>query len=220
MTAPGPIGDRLSGALENLALFPLPEVVLFPGVLLPLHVFEPRYRKLTEDCLAGSQIMGVVQIASPEPVDRHGHPTLARVAGVGEIVRSQRLPGGRFNILLRGVCRAQLEELPFVPPYRRARATLLDSVPSKHRATDLAALISSLNHARTATGGGVDLSALGLEGGEELAPGELADYLAAALIPDGNERQALLETLDVSTRVAKVCGLISSRAPRGSDVLN
>lgn len=212
---------RLREALSELGLFPLPEVVLFPGVLLPLHVFEPRYRKLTEDCLAGSQIMGIVQIVSPEPVDRHGHPTLAGVAGVGEIIRSQRLPGGRFNILLRGVCRARIQELPFEGPYRRARATPLESVPSRHPATDLTALISCLQHARASGGdSGFDLDALGRESMEGLEPGHLADHLASSLLPDGNDRQEILETLDTSARVSKVCGLITAPPGRGSGMLH
>ncbi|MCA9629930.1 MAG: LON peptidase substrate-binding domain-containing protein [Myxococcales bacterium] len=216
MTSSETPSARLRSALVGLGLFPLPEVVLFPGVLLPLHVFEPRYRKLTEDCLAGSQLMGVVQIVSPEPVDGHGHPTLARVAGVGEIIRSQRLPGGRFNILLRGVCRAGIQELPFEGPYRRADARALETTPSSHPATDLAALVSCLQQARAAAkAAGVELASLGLDSAEDLEPGQLADFLAAALIPDGNERQEILETLDASVRVSKVCGAIAGRGEPG-----
>ncbi len=215
------IQSRLGDALTRLGLFPLPEVVLFPGVLLPLHVFEPRYRKLTEDCLATSQLMGVVQIVSPEPVDGHGHPTLATVAGVGEIIRSQRLPGGRFNILLRGVCRARVEELPFEGPYRCARAEPLETLPSKYPATDLAALVSCLQQARAAANAaGIELASLGLDSPEGVEPGELADYLAAALIPDGNDRQDVLETLDASARVSKVCGLIATPPADSVRVLN
>jgi len=201
-----------SAALEQLGLFPLPEVVLFPGVMLPLHVFEPRYRALIEDAMAAQHLIGVVQIKSATPVDAHGHPTLSSVAGVGEIVRAQRLPGGRFNVVLRGVCRVALEELSFVPPSRRARARVLPTVASPHAASDLEALVSCLQSVRS-DAFAAELSALGLTSTKDLDPGTLADFLAAGLISDGSARQSVLETTSAAERTSLVCGLIAARRP-------
>src|SRR5687768_14009664 len=104
--------------IEELALFPLPAAVLFPGMLLPLHIFELRYRAMTEHVLANSKQMAVVLITSG-PSDAHGQPSIARVAGVGEIVQHQALSDGRYNIVLSGMARVELHEHPFVGPFRR-----------------------------------------------------------------------------------------------------
>src|SRR5262249_22145375 len=109
-------------ALDALPLFPLP-TVLFPGAVLPLHVFEPRYRKMVRDVLDSHHVLAVVLITDPSELDAHGHPAIAGVATAGTVIDYTELPGGRYNILLRGRVRVKLAELPFVPPYRRAAAS-------------------------------------------------------------------------------------------------
>jgi ATP-dependent Lon protease len=109
--------------IEELPLFPLPKVVFFPGALLPLHVFEPRYRVMTERALETTRQLAVVMITNNE-MDENGHPQIASIAGVGEIVHHVPLDDGRHQIVLLGRARVQLEELPFEPPYRRARYVL------------------------------------------------------------------------------------------------
>ena len=107
-------------ALADLPVFPLPQVVLFPHAMLPLHVFEPRYRAMLKDCLETHKLMAVALVLDANDRDEHGNPRMAQIAGVGLIVEHQQLPDGRSNILLHGQGRVRLEELPFVPPYRRA----------------------------------------------------------------------------------------------------
>ncbi|HEY4220241.1 MAG TPA: LON peptidase substrate-binding domain-containing protein, partial [Myxococcota bacterium] len=116
---------NLQRALEALPIFPLPGTVFFPHTLLPLHVFEPRYRQLTADVLAGHQHIAVVQLDEERSDARV--PGVAKVAGVGRVVHHERLPDGRYHILLQGVGRAVLvEELPADGLlYRRARTDLL-----------------------------------------------------------------------------------------------
>ena len=123
----------LQQALEDLPLFPLPRLVFFPSTTLPLHVFEPRYRKMLADCLATHKTMAVVRL---EPNER-----IAQVAGVGVVVHHELLPDGRSNLLLEGAGRVRLEELPFLPPYRRARATLLEPVHTPVAEEDRTALV-------------------------------------------------------------------------------
>src|SRR5262245_37863781 len=139
---PSALSD-LRAALEALPLFPLPQAVLFPGAVLPLHVFEPRYKAMIRDCLASHRALAVVQITDADALDQHGHPGIAGVAGVGVIVDHAELPEGRFNILVRGRARVGLEELPFVPPYRRARATVLDTDETAAADRDVTALVAN-----------------------------------------------------------------------------
>ena len=112
----------LAPALSALPLFPLP-TVLFPGAMLPLHIFEPRYRQMIRDALESHRALAVVLIKNPALVDEHGHPAIADVAGAGVIVDHAELPSGRFNVLIRGRARVRISELPFIEPYRRAGAT-------------------------------------------------------------------------------------------------
>lgn len=98
-----------------IPVFPLPGVYLFPSQLLPLHVFEPRYRQMIEDMLDGP---GLLVVASPLASDEVP-PPLPRVAGLGEIVRHERQPDGRFLVQVLGRARVQLTEVPSDRLYRR-----------------------------------------------------------------------------------------------------
>jgi Lon protease-like protein len=108
-------------------LFPLPEVVLFPGAVLPLHIFEPRYRQMTEDALADDQRVTIVQIRPGADWSKSVDPEVEPIACLGRILQHERLPDGRFNFLLVGEHRIRLlEEVPKTKLYRRARYQVLD----------------------------------------------------------------------------------------------
>jgi len=107
-------------------LFPLPNLVLFPQVVQPLHIFEPRYRQMTADALAGDRLIALALLRPGWEADYEGRPAVHSVVCLGRIVAEQRLPDGRFNLLLRGLSRARvIEELPADKPYRLARLQLL-----------------------------------------------------------------------------------------------
>lgn len=183
--------------IEELPLFPLPKVVFFPGALLPLHVFEPRYRVMTERALETNRQLSVVLITDSE-LDELGHPQIASVAGVGEIVHHVPLADGRYQIVLLGRARVELEELPFEPPYRRARARVLGCEDGSVPENDLAALVS-ITTRFVAQMPGDQRAELDLPSPRE--SGELADAIADALVIDPSERQRILEAVDVTARV-------------------
>jgi hypothetical protein len=197
----------MSSAETAVPIFPLPAVQMFPGALLPLHVFEPRYRELVRDALAGTrQIALPVLVPGVEPqyLER---PPVRPVCGLGEIVVHEPLPDGRSNLLLRGLARVRiLDELPPERSYRMVTvAPLADVEP---RGFDAAS-------ARQALVALVDRLALGLEGGarvlhelvrQEESPGALADLISAALVSAPDDRQELLETLDVAWRIELLSG--------------
>src|SRR5689334_12259387 len=95
------------GALTSLPIFPLPNCVLLPGGLMPLHVFEPRYRDLTRDCLAGTQLMAVARLRPGYETAYYGRPPVYDRCGVGRIICSEELPDGRFALLVRRGRRAR-----------------------------------------------------------------------------------------------------------------
>ena len=111
-----------------IPLFPLPNVVLFPGVFLPLHVFEERYRALTRDALSGDRIIGMALLRPGFDGDYHGRPSIYPVGCAGVISHSTRLPDGRYDIVLHGLSKFRIvEELPD-GEYRRARVEPLTEV--------------------------------------------------------------------------------------------
>jgi len=117
-------------ALEHFSglapLFPLPGVVLFPHGLLPLHIFEPRYRQMTADALEGEQLIAM-SLLKPEWQSTPSHqlpPIHARV-GLGQIIAHERLDDGRYMLVLRGLARAKLiREEQVELPYRIGRLEL------------------------------------------------------------------------------------------------
>jgi ATP-dependent Lon protease len=191
----------LGPALDVLPIFPLPQTVLFPGALLPLHVFEPRYRAMVKDCLATHKAMAIALICETGERDTYKHPAIEKVAGIGVIIDHVELPDGRYNILLHGRARVRLEELPFVPPYRRAKATVLHATASDPAQRDVAALLAS------AAAFAGDIRSRDPEFDFRIpphtAPATACDLAAHHLVLDARERQSILETLDVSVRVRR-----------------
>ena len=114
---------------SNVArLFPLPGVVMFPHSVLPLHIFEPRYRQLTEDVLGDDRLVTIVQVRQPVRLITPGAPILEDVGCLGRIIQHERLSDGKFNYLLLGMKRVRLDrEIPSGKPYRTAEATLLEN---------------------------------------------------------------------------------------------
>jgi Lon protease-like protein len=86
-----------------IPIFPLPNVVLFPEVPLPLHIFEPRYCAMVRDALAGSGLIGMVLLRGDWADDYQGAPEIYRTGCVGRIVETTPLPDGKFNIVLAGI---------------------------------------------------------------------------------------------------------------------
>lgn len=110
-------------------LFPLPNLVLFPHVLQPLHIFEPRYRAMLEDALAGDRLIAMATFAPGWEPHYEGRPTLGPVACLGRVATHHALENGRYNILLAGLQRAAIRrELPPDEPFRVAEVELLEDV--------------------------------------------------------------------------------------------
>jgi len=87
----------------TIPIFPLPNVVLFPNVFLPLHIFETRYRQMVDAALSGDRIIGMVLLRPGWEGDYEGRPPVYPVGCAGVITHAERLADGRFNIVLRGM---------------------------------------------------------------------------------------------------------------------
>lgn len=114
-------------ALDDLPVFPLPDATLFPGSVMPLHIFEGRYRQMVRRAIATHRCIAIARLLEPARQLADDVP-FAPCAGLGVIVQAVELPDGRFHLLLQGKARVLLTELPFSPPFRRARAVVATSI--------------------------------------------------------------------------------------------
>ena len=200
----------LAPALESLPLFPLPQTVLFPEAIVPLHIFEPRYRAMVRDALETHQALAVVLLTDLGRAfdgDEDALPPIASIASVGVIVDHAELPGGRYNILLRGRARVRLRELPFVPPYRRAAAEILSTDATRVPVSELSALISAATAFSSVVRERDKTFEFRLP--KDAPEGTIADLCAHYLILDARERQAILETLDPVARVRRATQVLA-----------
>lgn len=105
---------------SRLPVFPLPNVVFFPKTYLPLHIFEPRYRRMVADVTMGSQCIAMALLKEGWESDYYGNPAIYSSLCIGRIVSVQPLPDGRSNILLQGLAQCEISEQHFDKPYREA----------------------------------------------------------------------------------------------------
>jgi Lon protease-like protein len=184
-------------------MFPLPGVVLFPQALLPLHIFEERYKKMARDLLSSHRHLAVAMLESPADAMSPGLPPVRSIMGMGEVIVAHELPDGRFNVVLRGRARVHLdEELASDEPYRLIVASVRPDFPI----ADVREVLDADQSLRALVG---RLAESIPDGGELLrqvvasqaAPSQLADVLAAALIADPHKRQRLLEIRDGLRRI-------------------
>ena len=190
--------ERVSSALQRLKLFPLPQAVLFPGALLPLHIFEPRYRQMVHEALATDSV-----IAMARPLrDTTGEPTpLEPTVCAGVITTHEKLEDGRYNLVLQGVMRARIvQELPTRKQFREVEARGLPDAPYQGRLVIHVrqAVLALAPLLPEAAGEWVHQVASAKEGGE------LADLVATAVVNDERRRGQLLDETRVPERLELV----------------
>jgi len=193
--------ERVERAASALKVFPLPSAVLFPHTVIPLHIFEPRYRALVQDALAGDRIMALAQLEPGWEGRYAGRPPMQPMMCAGIIIWDEQVEEGRYNILLQGVCRVRLAaEVTGEKAYREVAAEVLPDLPYAGPEEE------RLRQAVFELAGRVPPSFA-----ETLLPvaaralgGTLADVVASAIVPEAERRQALLGELDVKRRLESV----------------
>ena len=105
----------------TIPIFPLPNAVLFPNVFLPLHIFEPRYREMVADALDGDRMIGMVLLRPGWEANYEGTPPVFPIGCAGLITHHERLPDGRYNIILRGLQKFRIRGEDEGRSYRVAR---------------------------------------------------------------------------------------------------
>jgi Lon protease-like protein len=198
----------------TLPLFPLPNVVLFPNVFLPLHVFEPRYRAMTADALEGDRIIGMVLLRPGYEANYEGRPPIFDIGCAGVITHAQPLGEGRYDIVLRGIEKFRVTSEDESKPYRVGVVDAIsESVPAdeaqplRHQRQRLeAVLAAAIERVRSEPKFPPSVP-------DEDLVNALAQYLDLEIL----ERQALLERNGVLARCRALIDLLEMKlhAPRG-----
>ena len=193
----------------RLSIFPLTGVLLFPGLQLPLHIFEPRYRSMISDSLARDRRIAMIQPQGPG----EGAP-LFSVGCVGKIGEVEALEDGRFNVVLEGLSRFRLvRELDVTTPFRQIEGQLIeDDAGASLSAVERASFEREARNFAEAQGYSVDWDSVARLDDVSLINGvsQIAPFDAAA-------KQALLEADDLASRCELLVQLMEFFGRRDSD---
>lgn len=189
----------------RLSIFPLSGALLFPGMHLPLHIFEPRYRALVSDAMARDRRIGMIQPKPPTTRDEVEVPKLFDIGCVGKIAQVEAMDDGRYNLVLEGLARFRLvRELDVTTPFRQVEAMLEDAGEAVALASiQRADLERESRRFAEAQGYAVDWDSVARLDDEALVNGiaQIAPFDAAA-------KQALLEADDLASRADLIVQLM------------
>ncbi len=206
---------------DLLPLFPLPNVVLFPNVFLPLHVFEPRYREMVADALVGDRVIGMVLLRPGWEHDYEGRPPAYAIGCSGVITHFEKLADGRYNIILRGVERFRVREEDHLRSYRRAVIEPLPEEATNER--DRQVLQQQRTKLEALLTPGIDRVGAEAVGASAMNDADLVNALSQYLDLEPLEKQALLERPCLRARAESLVELLEmkimmARTPGRSDV--
>ena len=208
---------------DLLPIFPLPNVVLFPNVFLPLHIFEPRYREMVADAVKSDRLIGMALLQPGWEHDYEGRPPVYPVGCSGVITHVDRLSDGRYNIVLRGVERFRIREEDHQLSYRRA---VIDALPERqagpedktsirHQRARLESLLASTIERSIANAS--PSGSLGERTTQDskiptaMPDEDLVNALAQYLDLEPLERQALLEARSLCSRAESLVELLEMK---------
>jgi ATP-dependent Lon protease len=196
--------ERFTGMVR---LFPLPNLVMFPHVLQPLHVFEPRYREMIEEALADDRLIAMALLSPGWEENYEGRPPISAMACLGQIVSYHKLKDGSYNVLLLGVERVQLiRELEPTKSFREAEVKVCEDFYPPEAAAERAVLHRELGHALLKILPRLPQAQEQLDQlmAADLQLGVLADIISYLLDVQLLDKESLLSEVNVHVRVKKL----------------
>ncbi len=199
--------------LDELPVFPLPNAVFFPGTLLPLHVFEPRYKAMIAHAMETEQRIGIALLKPGYEAEYYGEPPIHDVIAVGEVVMLRMLPDGRSNLVLKGLGRARvIEELETPHDFRVARVQVQGAELGGQQGGELAREMATVRQlfgtivARVPQLNAQDADAIF---GADTNPEHVLDAIAGAVPADPARKQEMLEELNLMRRAELLTSVLA-----------
>ena len=194
---------------DLLPIFPLPGVVLFPNVFLPLHIFELRYREMVADALRGDRLIGMALLRPGWEQSYEGRPPVFSIGCSGVITHVEELEGGRYNIVLRGIERFRILNEDHSRPYRQATIEVLGERPIKGE--DRAVISALRARLETLLAPAVEKSGADPRTAAGMGDEDLVNALAQYLDLEPLEKQALLELDGLRSRAESLVELLEMK---------
>ena len=191
-----------------IPIFPLPSVVLFPNVLLPLHIFEPRYRQMLADALAGDRVIGMVLLQAGWEGQQDERPGVFPIGCAGIITHVEPLPDGRSNIVLRGLTKFRIQGEDGSKPYRIAQVEPIVEGVSRGDRERLFAIRNRLEEVVLAS---ASKGRRERQFPPDIPDEDLVNALSQYLELEPLERQALLESEGVVSRAKRLLELLEMK---------
>lgn len=198
----------------TVRMFPIPNLVMFPHVVQPLHIFEERYREMMADALVGDRLIAMPVLKAGWEPDYAGRPPIEPWACLGKVVLHNKLPDGCYNLLLMGVARVKIEEeLAPLRSFRQATASILSEIVNDEddQYHELHQQVVEVFESQVASGNAPCSLAPLLENDLPLA--QLTDLVAYALPLDGEQKLSLLSELCVISRARKLLTYLTGKCP-------
>ena len=196
--------------LSAVPLFPLPNVVLFPRAVLPLHIFEERYKAMTADTLRGRRQIAMALFRPGWEKNYHGRPAIEPVVCVGTILSHERLPDGRYNFLLQGEIRARIVREYGDEPYRVALLKPLDVAPALEiDLSDERRRFEEVLQRQRLRQTGIGRKFVELLAGA-IPTEQIADLVAFHFLEDLRLKQSVLAEAEVRQRVSRIADAFES----------
>lgn len=211
----GTILARFDGVAR---IFPLPTLVLFPDVFVPLKIFEPRYVQMVEDALADDELIAVALLKPGWEEDYNGKPAIHPVVCLGKILKYKELPSGEYDIILYGIARARVEEELASDPYRRALVTVLEELAPLSQAEQIAQrMMRALDLVPGRKSMIWELRRMANQlRGVDASAGRYADAVANAGDLRPEDRYCVLEETDVLKRLERLIDMLEAKAKDGA----
>ena len=200
--------DKIISSLPNkVPLFPLDNVVFFPNTILPLHIFEERYKQMISDS-SNSHNLICMTLLNPDMGDSD-EQTLSHTGCIGRIINNEEADDGKKNIILYGLRRIKITKLIYDKPYREAEIKLINTSHSDNSEAFKKRIIELINKWNLLLDGYTDDYKIKIESSFPLS--KITDTLSSSMVSKASDRQLLLEELDEGARAEKIIDVLESR---------
>lgn len=198
--------DKFSG---NVPVFPLSTVVFFPNTLLPLHIFEQRYRDMLKDAQESEKLIAMALLKPGWEKEYFEKPEIFEITGIGRIVTCETQDDGKSNIVLYGLKRARITDLFDDNTYRRANIDLLENISEGNNEPLKDKILYSISNWNDMLADKLKKYKIMVNSNLSLA--KLTDILASVLITNVFEKQKYLEELNITKRAEMMLSFLEAR---------
>ncbi|MDG2445748.1 MAG: LON peptidase substrate-binding domain-containing protein [Thermodesulfobacteriota bacteirum] len=206
--------EKIISSLPNtVPLFPLDNVVFFPNTILPLHIFEERYKQMISDSQDSHNLICMALFNSE--IENDDSKALSTTGCVGKIINNEEDDEGKKNIILYGLKRIKIDKVLYNKPYREAEISIIDTIPSDNSTAFKKRIIELVDNWNLLIDGYSDNFKIQVENDVSLS--KLTDSLSSSMVAKAKERQLLLEELNETLRAEKVIEILESRISLLSD---